>query len=82
MLLLIPLLFEWLTHRRLSSGRAVSWGSRWYRSASRVRAFVEGFGEPLLIRGQQEDYWEREITNPLTDAGEPGGPAGRAANTC
>jgi hypothetical protein len=28
------------------------------------------FGEPLLFARQQEDYWERELTNPLTTAGE------------
>jgi hypothetical protein len=70
-LLLIPLLFEWLTHRR-------EFGTRGLVGISLVPLGLAGyalflwkrFGEPLLFARQQEDYWERELTNPLTTAGE------------
>jgi hypothetical protein len=70
-LLLIPLLFEWLTHRR-------EFGARGLLGLSLVPLGLAGyafflwrrFGEPLLFARQQEDYWERELTNPLTTAGE------------
>jgi hypothetical protein len=79
-LLLIPLLFEWLRHRREFGARGilglalVPLGLAGYSLFLRWR-----FGEPLLFARQQEDYWERELTNPLTTLGNAWQAAGEGA---
>jgi hypothetical protein len=79
-LLLIPLLFEWLRHRREFGARGilgfalVPLGLAGYSLFLRWR-----FGEPLLFARQQEDYWERELTNPLTTLGDAWQAAGKGA---
>ena len=79
-LLLIPLLLEWLRHRR-------EFGARGLVGLSLVPLGLIGyalflwarFGEPLLFARQQREYWEREPTNPLTTAGEAWRAAGEGA---
>ncbi len=66
-LLLIPLLFEWLRYRRefgvsgLTGLALVPAGLVGYALFLRER-----FGDPLVFARQQNAYWERELTNPLT----------------
>ncbi len=70
-LLLIPLLLEWLRYRH-------EFGMRGLVGLSLVPLGLAGymlflwrrFGEPFLFARQQEDYWERELTNPLATLGE------------
>ncbi len=79
-LLLIPLLFEWLTHRREFGARGLAGLSLVPLGLAGYAFFLWGrFGDPLLFARQQEDYWERELTNPLTTAGEAWRAAGEGA---
>ncbi len=79
-LLLIPLLLEWLRHRR-------RFGRRGLVGLSLVPVGLVGyavflwarFGEPLLFARQQREYWDREPTNPLTTVGEAWRAAGEGA---
>ena len=79
-LLVIPLLFEWLRHRR-------RFGVRGLVGLSLVPAGLVGyavflwarFGEPLLFARQQREYWDREPTNPLETVGEAWRAAGEGA---
>ncbi len=69
-LLLVPLLFEWLRHRQ-------EYGLRGLASLALVPAGLMGyaiflrerFGDPLVFVRQQSAYWEREPTNPLATMG-------------
>ena len=71
LLLLIPLLLEWLRHTR-------RFGMRGPVGLSLVPLGLVGyaiflwtrFGEPLLFARQQREYWDREPTSPLATAGE------------
>ena len=64
-LLLIPLLYEWLRHRQ-------EFGWRGLLGMGIVPAGLLGyatylwtrFGDPLLFARQQGDYWGRELANP------------------
>jgi len=70
-LLLIPLLFEWLMHRREFGARGLFGISLVPLGLAGYALFLWGrFGEPLLFARQQRDYWEREFTNPLTTLGD------------
>ena len=79
-LLLIPLLLEWLRHRR-------HFGLRGLVGLALVPMGLVGyalflwarFGEPLLFARQQREYWDREPTGPLTTAGEAWRAAGEGA---
>jgi hypothetical protein len=65
-LLLIPLLYEWLRHRQEFGWRGlwemalVPTGLLGYMAFLWVR-----FGDPLIFAQAQTDYWGRELTNPL-----------------
>ncbi len=70
-LLLIPLLFEWLTQRRGLGARGLLGISLVPLGLAGYALFLwRRFGEPLLFARQQQDYWERELTNPLTTLGD------------
>jgi hypothetical protein len=66
-LLLIPLLYEWLRHREEFGWRGlwemalVPTGLLGYMASLWVR-----FGDPMIFAQAQTDYWGRELTNPLT----------------
>ncbi len=70
-LLMIPLLFEWMRQRR-------EFGRRGLLGVALVPMGLAGyalflwmrFGEPLLFARQQRAYWEREPASPLTTAGD------------
>jgi mannosyltransferase PIG-V len=65
--LILPLLFEWLRHRR-------EFGWRGLAGISLVPAGFLGyvgflwrrFGDPLVSARQQEEHWGRELANPFT----------------
>jgi hypothetical protein len=65
-ILLLPLLFEWLRHRRELGWRAllglalVPTGFLVYAGFLRAR-----FGDPLVSARQQEEHWGRELANPF-----------------
>jgi hypothetical protein len=69
-ILLLPLLFEWLDHRR-------EFGLRGLAGLALVPAGLLGyvtflwarFGDPFLFAHQQDAYWGRELTNPSTTVG-------------
>jgi hypothetical protein len=70
-LILIPLFLEWLHHRREFGIRGLLGLSLVPLGLAAYALFLwERFGEPFLFARQQQDYWERELTNPLTTAGE------------
>jgi hypothetical protein len=70
-LLLIPLLLEWLRHRREFGARGILGLSLVPLGLAAYALFLwRRFGEPFLFARQQEDYWERELTNPLTTLGD------------
>ncbi len=68
-LLLLPLFFEWLRHRR-------EFGSRGLLALALVPAGLLGyaaflwgrFGDPLVFAAQQSAYWGRELTSPVATA--------------
>jgi hypothetical protein len=79
-LLVIPLLFEWLRHRREFGARGLLGVALVPAGVALYALFLwERFGEPLLFARQQEEYWEREPTNPLTTAREAWQAAGEGA---
>ncbi len=79
-LLLIPLLFEWLTHRRGLRTRGLLGISLVPLGLAGYVVFLwRRFGEPLLFARQQQDYWEREPTNPLTTLGDAWRAAGEGS---
>jgi hypothetical protein len=69
-ILLLPLLFEWLGHRR-------EFGLQGLAGLALVPAGLLGyvtflwarFGDPFLFAHQQDAYWGRELTNPSTTVG-------------
>jgi hypothetical protein len=66
-ILLLPLFFEWLRHRR-------EFGLRGLAGLALVPAGLLGyagflwdrFGDPLVSARQQDEYWGRELENPFT----------------
>jgi hypothetical protein len=66
-LLLMPLLLEWVRHRREFGLRGLAWVSLVPAGLLAYAAFLQArFGDPLLFARQQSEYWGRELTNPLT----------------
>ncbi len=70
-LLLIPLLFEWLRYRRefgvsgLAALGLVPAGLLGYA------AFLWGrFGDPMIFARQQEEYWGRKLASPVETVGD------------
>jgi hypothetical protein len=69
-LLLIPLIYEWLRNRREFGWRGlweigiVPTGLLGYMIFLWVR-----YGDPLIFFGAQETYWRRELTDPVTALG-------------
>jgi hypothetical protein len=65
-ILLLPLLFEWLRHRREVGWRGllgvalIPTGFLAYAGFLRAR-----FGDPLVSARQQEEHWGRELANPF-----------------
>ena len=70
-LLLVPLLFEWMRHRREFGLRGalgvvlVPAGLVAYAAYLWAR-----FGDPLVFARQQGDYWNREVSGPLATLGD------------
>ena len=70
-LLLIPLLFEWIRHRREFGWRGLPGVALVPMGLAGYALFLwKRFGEPLLFARQQRAYWDRELTSPLTTAGD------------
>jgi hypothetical protein len=64
-LLLIPLLYEWLRHRQEFGWRGLLGMGFVPAGLLGYAAFLWArFGDPLLFARQQGDYWGRELTNP------------------
>src|SRR5215216_7297557 len=77
-LLLIPLIFEWLRRRQTLRLRALAGLIAVPAGLVAFAGFLrQRFGDPLVFARQQSAYWERELTGPLRtlsrawrDAGE------------
>ncbi len=68
-LLLLPLFFEWLRHRREFGWRGLLGLSLVPAGLLAYAAFLWGrFGDPLLFAAQQSAYWGRELTSPVATA--------------
>ena len=79
-LLLIPLFLEWLRYRHEFGMRGLAGLSLVLLGLAAYALFLwRRFGEPFLFAWQQEDYWQRELTNPLTTAVEAWRAAGEGA---
>lgn len=66
-LLLIPLLLEWMRHRREFGARGVLGLALAPLGLAGYAAFLWArFGDPLVFVRQQGEYWGRELTNPIT----------------
>ena len=70
-LLLIPLLLEWIRYRREFGWRGLLGVALVPMGLAGYALFLwKRFGEPFLFARQQSAYWERELTSPLTTAGD------------
>jgi hypothetical protein len=70
-LLLVPLFFEWLRHRRDFGVRGVLGMALVPAGLSAYAAYLWArFGDPLLFARQQGDYWNREVSGPLATLGD------------
>ena len=66
-LLLIPLLFEWVRYRREFGLRGIVGLALVPAGLAGYALFLrERFGDPFHFAGQQSAYWDRELTSPLT----------------
>jgi Dolichyl-phosphate-mannose-protein mannosyltransferase len=66
-LLLIPLLFEWLRNRREFGLKGLAGVALVPAGLLAYAAFLWGrFGEPLIFARQQAEHWGREPANPFT----------------
>jgi hypothetical protein len=66
-ILLLPLLFEWLRYRREFGLRGLAGVALVPAGLLAYAAFLWGrFGDPLVFASQQDEYWGRELTNPIT----------------
>jgi hypothetical protein len=66
-ILLIPLLFEWLRGRREFGLVGLAWVALTPAGLLGYAAFLWGrFGDPLLFARQQGEYWGRELANPFS----------------
>jgi hypothetical protein len=78
-LLLIPLLYEWLRDRQ-----EFGWRGLWEMALVPTgllgyMAFLWArFGDPMIFAQAQTDYWGRELTNPLTTLEEAWNAAGES----
>ena len=69
-LLLIPLLFEWLRRRQALGLRGLAGLAFVPAGLFAYAVFLrQRFGDPLVFARQQSAYWERELTGPLTTLG-------------
>ena len=70
-LLLVPLLFEWVRHRRELGLRGVLGMALVPAGLVAYAAYLWArFGDPLVFARQQGDYWNREISGPLATLGD------------
>ena len=70
-ILLLPLLFEWLRYRREFGLRGLAGLALVPVGLLAYTAFLWGrFGDPLVFASQQDEYWGRELTNPFTTLGD------------
>jgi hypothetical protein len=66
-LLLIPLLFEWLRNRREFGLKGLAGLALVPAGLLMYAAFLERyFGEPFVFARQQAEHWGRELANPFT----------------
>jgi hypothetical protein len=69
-LLLIPLFFEWMRRRRRLGFRGLAGLVLVPAGLVAYAVFLrQRFGDPLVFARQQNAYWERELTGPLTTLG-------------
>lgn len=69
--LLIPLFIEWDRNRREVGGRGLAALGLVPAGLAAYGVFLwVRFGDPMVSARQQEDYWGRTLTNPLTTAGD------------
>jgi hypothetical protein len=66
-ILLVPLLIEWLRYRREFGMKGLAGLALIPAGLLAYVAFLWGrFGDPLVFARQQGEYWGRELTNPVT----------------
>jgi hypothetical protein len=76
-LLLVPLLFEWMRHRREFGLRGAFGVALVPAGLVAYAAYLWArFGDPLVFARQQGDYWNREISGPLATLGDAWAAAG------
>jgi hypothetical protein len=69
-LLLIPLLFEWVRRRQTLGWRGLAGVALVPAGLLAYAVFLrQRFGDPFVFARQQSAYWERELTGPLTTLG-------------
>jgi len=69
-LILIPLLFEWVRRRRTFGLRGLAGLVLVPAGLVAYAVFLrQRFGDPLVFAHQQSAYWDRELTGPLTTLG-------------
>jgi len=69
--LVLPLLFEWLRHRREFGVRGLAGIALIPAGFLGYAGFLWGrFGDPLVSARQQDEHWGRELANPLTTLGD------------
>jgi hypothetical protein len=70
-ILLVPLLFEWIRNRREFGPKGLAGIALVPAGLLAYLAFLwRRFGDPLVSVRQQRKYWGRELTNPFTTLGD------------
>ena len=70
-LLLVPLLFEWMRDRRELGLRGILGVALVPAGLAAYAAYLWArFGDPLVFARQQGDYWNREVSGPLATLGD------------
>ena len=70
-LLLIPLFFEWVRHRRDAGLRGALGMALVPAGLAAYAAYLWArFGEPFVFARQQGEYWNREVSGPLATLGD------------
>ena len=70
-ILVLPLLFEWLRHRREFGVRGLAGIALILAGSLGYAGFLWGrFGDPLVSARQQDEHWGRELANPFATLGE------------
>ena len=70
-ILILPLLFEWLRHRREFGVRGLAGVALIPAGFLGYAGFLWGrFGDPLVSARQQDQHWGRELANPFATLGE------------